>query len=490
MVEEFNVVPKGYKENPDLMPIPPSQRHYGTRTFSFMMFSLSANIPLFFLGPMGKSLGLDIIQTGVGAFLGNLFAIVLAWLIGVAGVKYGITYPVQLRESFGFKGAHVPLVLRGISGTVWFGIEIYAGSLALMMILLMALGVPSDELVMTAIRWIPIACALYVLSFILVMRHGLKGIGAVADWAGPILLLYFIWLVLFLATREEFSPKIPEIFESSAGYFSASFGIYLAAQTNWWATIALNISDLSRGIKIGEPRALPIGLLTGIVGGMTLGSVLGHAAVTMTGVVLPQEIILKFAPGVIAILLGLFFSFLAPWTTDLTANSPPLIDLIMVEGKLSWKTSTILAGIIAFFIAPWWAVGSGPDFVNYITAWASNYGILLGPLAGIMIANFWVTRKGRYDLQRLYTYGPEGPWYANGWSKAAFASLVLTWVLCYIIAYPTGQIAYLAGVPFPGGVITYPAVVISFILYAFLAKAFGEDKVALFETASGAEPLA
>lgn len=221
-----------------------------------------------------------------------------------------------------------------------------------------------------------------------------------------------------------------------------------------------------------------------------MGSVLGHAAVTMTGVVLPQEIILKFAPGVIAILLGLFFSFLAPWTTDLTANSPPLIDLIMVEGKLSWKTSTILAGIVAFFIAPWWAVESGPDFVNYITAWASNYGILLGPLAGIMIANFWVTRKGYYDIQRLYTYGPEGPWYANGWSKAAFTSLVLTWVLCYIIAYPTGQIAYLAGIPFPGGVMTYPAVVISFALYALLAKTFGEDKVTLFEAASGAEPLA
>lgn len=488
--DEFAIVPKGYVENPDLMPLPPSKRIYGVRTFSLMMFSLSANIPLFFLGPMAKALGLDIIQAGVGAFLGNVFAIILAWLIGEPGVKYGITYPIQLRESFGFKGARVPLVLRGISGTVWFGIEIYAGSLALMIILLMALGVPQDDLVITSIRWIPIACALYVLSFILVMRHGLEGIGKVADYAGPVLLLYFIWLTLFLATRKEFSPEIPRVFERSAGYFSASFGVYLAAQTNWWATIALNISDLSRGIKVDEPNALPIGLLFGIVGGMTLGSVLGHAAVTLTGVVLPQEIIIKFAPGLIPVLIGLFFSFLAPWTTDLTANSPPLIDLIMVEAKCSWKKATIFAGIIAFFIAPWWAVESGPDFVDYITAWASNYGILLGPLAGIMIANYWVTRRRHYDLQRLYTYGPEGCWYSNGWSKAAFMSLILTWILCYIIAYPTDQIAHLAGVPFPGGVITYPAVFISFILYVWFAKAFGEDKIELLEPASGTEPSA
>ena len=181
-----------------------------------MMFSLSANIPLFFLGPMAKSLGLNIVQAGVGAFLGNLFAVILAWLIGVAGVKYGITYPVQLRESFGLKGAHVPLVLRGIYGTVWFGIEIYAGSLALMIILLMALGVPSEELVATAIRWIPIACALYVLSFILVMRHGLKGIGAVADWAGPILRFCIYLARPYFWRRGRVFAQNPGDLESSA----------------------------------------------------------------------------------------------------------------------------------------------------------------------------------------------------------------------------------------------------------------------------------
>lgn len=474
MVEGFTVTPKGYKESPDLMPLPPSQRSYGVRTFTFMMFGLNTCIPMFFLGPIGKTLGLNIWQVIVGAFIGNLVAALVAWLNGVVGIKYGVTYPVQLREPFGFRGVHVPVVLRGISGAIWFGIEMYAASLALMMILLMAFRVPTEQIVPTAIRYIPIACALYAVSIVLVMRRGLGAIGRVVDWAGPLLLLYFIWLVVFLAARQEFKPNAASMFVSSAGYFSPGFGIYLAVQTNWWATIALNISDLSRGIKPEESRALPIGLMIGIVVGQMVGSALGHAAASLTGVVLPQELILRFAPGTIAVVIGLLFAFLAPWTTDVTANAPAFVDLLMVEGRLSWKAAVTVGGIIAFFLAPWWAVGSGPKFVDYITNWASNYGILLGPIAGIMVADFWVVKRKSYSLQKLYTYGPEGCWYTNGWSRAAFSSLVLTWVLCYIIAYPTGQISYVGGVPFPGGVIWYPAVALSFIFHVVFTKMFGE----------------
>lgn len=476
MDENLKVVPKGYEENPDLLPLPPDKRHFGTRTFIFMMFGLNTCIPMFFLGPIAKSLGLSIGQAVVGAFLGNLIAVIVAWLNGIAGVKYGITYPVQLRSSFGFKGMRIPVVLRGISGAVWYGIEIYAASLALMMILLMALGIPSEDILMTAIRYIPIACLLYVASIIIVMRRGLGAIGKVADWAGPLMLLYFLWLVIFLLTRSEFKPNIAEMYVSTAGYFSTSFLIYLAVQTNWWATIALNISDLSRGIKQNEPNALPIGMIVGIVFGQMLGSALGHAAASLTGVVLPQEIILKYAPGTIAVLLGLIFAVIAPWSTDVTANAPAFSNLFMTEAKVSWKKAVTIAGIVAFFLAPWWAVEKGPDFVNYITNWASNYGILLGPIAGIMVADFWIVKKGNYDLQKLYSYGQEGYWYSNGWNKAAYYSLVLTWVLCYIIAFPTGQIAYVGKIPFPGGVIWYPAVLISLLLYAYFAKTSGENQ--------------
>ena len=136
MTEEIKskVTSQGYRENPDLMPVPTPRRLYDSKTFMLMMFSMNTCIPMFFLGPIGRSLGLDIWQVLVGAFIGNLSAVIVMWLNSVVGVKYGISYPVQLREPFGFKGIHVPIILRGISGTMWFGVEVYAGSLALMMI--------------------------------------------------------------------------------------------------------------------------------------------------------------------------------------------------------------------------------------------------------------------------------------------------------------------------------------------------------------------
>ena len=470
MAEEIKVTPKGYKENPDLLPAPLNQRWYGMGTWMLMMFSLNTCIPMFFLGPIGATMGLNIWQVLVGAFIGNLAAAIVVWLNGTVGVKYAIGYPIQLREPFGFRGIHIPIVLRGLAGAMWFGIEAYVGSLALVMIILMAIGVPAEENMAMAIRYIPIALVLYVGSFVAVMRHGLKGIGRVADWGGPLLLIYYVWLVIWLTRSPQFAANIPNLFVSSTGYFSAGFGIYLAVQTNWWATFGLNVSDLSRGINPRKPNVLPIGIFVGIVVCQVLGAALGFMAVKLTGHIVPQDLIVTFAPGIPVVILGLIFCFVAPWSTDITANSPPLIDLLMTEGKMSWKRAVVIAAVIAFFVAPWWAVQSGPGIVDYITAWASNYGILLGPIAGIMVANFWVVRKKKYDVQKLYTYGPDGPWYSKGWSKAAYASFVLTWVLCYIIAYPTHQIVVMGGFPFPGGVIWYPAVLFSFGLYILFAK--------------------
>jgi NCS1 family nucleobase:cation symporter-1 len=252
-------------------------------------------------------------------------------------------------------------------------------------------------------------------------------------------------------------------------------------------TVALNISDLTRGIKPkGGQNTLFWGLMIGVVGCQVLGTGLGYAAVAMTGVILPQDIILKYAPGAIAIVIGLIFAFLAPWSTDITANSPPLIDILMASLKLRWRTAVIVAAVIAFFVAPWWAVSKAADYTNYMTAWAGNYGILLGPIAGIMIASFWVTRKKNIDVQKLYTYGPSGYWGAGGFVKSAFASLLLTWIVCYIIAIvaniasglpplsSAGFIAYIGPIPFPGSVTWYPATVFSFLFMWALQKVFKE----------------
>ena len=472
------VTPKGYTENPDLMPTPRSQQKYGSWTWMLMMFSMNTCIPMFFLGPIGQGLGLNFWQALWGSLIGNLAAVIVMWLNGVVGVRHGLTYPVQLRSTFGFRGTHIPVIMRGISGLMWFGIEAWAGSLAITMIVVSLIpGIPKDQVLAVSIHYLWIALIVYLGSFVLVMLFGLQGIGQMANWAGPIMLVYFVWLVIWLLTRGEFKPNIPSLWVSKAAWFSVPFFLYLAVQTNWWATVALNISDISRGINPQKKGAFGTGLFVGIVLCQMLGTALGFTAVALTGTILPQDIIVKFSPGLIPAIIGLLFAFLAPWSTDMTANSIPLFNILMSTFKLRWKPAVIIGTVIAFFAVPWWHVDSGQTYVNYIQAWAGNYGILLGPIAGIMIANYWLVNKQKLDMAGLYTKGGGKYWFSNGWSISAYAALVATWVACYVIAALLGQMAYIAGIPFPGGVIWYFSVVLAILFEWFFATVIKEGKM-------------
>ncbi len=481
MADTATVVPKGYTENPDLMPTPRAQQKYGGWTWTLMMFSMNTCIPMFFLGPIGQGMGLDIWQALVGSLIGNLAAVVVMWLNGTVGVRHGLNFPVQLRATFGFKGTNIPVILRGLSGLIWFGIEAWAGSLAITMIVVKIAGVPADMVTATAIKWLVVALVVYLGSFILVMLFGLEGIGKMANWAGPVMLVYFIWLVIYLLTKSEFQANIPNLFVSKVSYFSLPFLGYLAVQTNWWATIALNMSDISRGINPEKKGAFGIGLFFGIVLGQMIGTVLGYVAVSLTGTILPQDIIVKYAPGFIPMIIGLLFAFLAPWSTDMTANSIPFINILMSVFKMRWKPAVIASSVIAFFVAPWWLVENGQQYINVIMSFAGNYGILLGPIAGIMIASYWLVHKEKLEMGDLYNNGPGKYWYKNGWSQAAYVSLVLTWVACYATAALINQMSFFqigsVKIPFPGGVIWYFSVLYAIVFeWFFSAKVFKEVK--------------
>jgi nucleobase:cation symporter-1, NCS1 family len=473
---DVSVTPRGYTENPDLLPVPRAQQKYGGWTWTLMMFSMNTCIPMFFLGPIGQGLGLNMWQALIGSLVGNVAAVVVMWLNGVVGVRFGLNYPVQLRGSFGFSGGHVPVILRGLAGLMWFGIEAWAGSLAITMIVVKLTGVPVDQVTAVAIKYLIIALVVYLLSFVLVMLFGLQGIGKMANWAGPIMLVYFVWLVIWLMTRSEFSGNIPNLWVSKVGYFSLPFLAYLAVQTNWWATVALNISDISRGINPQKKGAFGMGLFVGIVLCQVLGTFLGFTASTLTGTILPQDIIVKYSPGTIWAIVGLLFAFLAPWSTDMTANSIPLFNILMSTFKLRWKPAVIVGTIVTFFVVPWWHVQSGQQYIDYIQGWAGNYGILLGPIAGIMIANFWIVRKRKMDVQALYTRPTKGRW-----RLAGFLALLGTWVLCYVTAALIGQMSYATigsvKIPFPGGVIWYFSVVYAIVL-EWLFGSLIKDKTA------------
>jgi len=56
-------------------------------------------------------------------------------LVGHAGAKHGIPYPVLARTAFGVRGAMLPAILRAIVACGWFGIQTWLGGQAIYTIL-------------------------------------------------------------------------------------------------------------------------------------------------------------------------------------------------------------------------------------------------------------------------------------------------------------------------------------------------------------------
>ena len=445
----------------DLKPIPPSQRNISPWTYWWMMFSMNTCIPMFFLGPMAYSNGLSLGQALLAAFLGNLAVVLVLILNSYPGWRYGIPYPIQLRPAFGRRGAEIPVVLRGIVGAGWYGIEAYNGSLAVLMIILAMLGFEAGQIQELSYRYVGVIVIPYVALATLVMMKGLRGIGFVAKYGGPLMFLYFVWLLFYMRGHAG-----ETVFPAGVALTSSAFLSYLAVQTNWWATVALNISDLSRGLITGKKglTALILAPLLGIVAAQVAGTALGYLLTLYSGYVTPQEIVLYTAPGMAAVLIGEIFAFLAPFSTDVTANIPPIMDILQSTLRLSRRAAAVGSGVIGLVLAPWWAVENGQEIVNWVFQFSANYGVLLGPIAGIMLADYYIAGKRRYDVDLLYSGK------MPAWGKAGLASLTLSIIIIYMVSAALGELVRVGPLVFPTQLSWYVGVASGLLLHLLLAR--------------------
>jgi NCS1 family nucleobase:cation symporter-1 len=174
------------------------------------------------------------------------------------------------------------------------------------------------------------------------------------------------------------------------------------------------------------------------------------------------------APGAIALILGELFAFLAPFSTDVTANIPPIIDILTASFKLSIRKAALIAGIIGFVIAPWWAVDKGQDYVNYVTSFSANYGVILGPIAGIMLADYYIIRKMKYTERELYSN--TGIKWLEGINWAGITSLILAIATSYMYSWLRGELQTVGFLVFPSPLSWYIGVLSGLVLQVVLFK--------------------
>src|SRR5216117_1086613 len=117
--------------NPDLAPTPLARRTWSTYHIAALWIGMSVVITTYTLASGLMQQGMTWSQAMLTILLGNTIVLVPMILNAHAGTKYGVSFPVLCRASFGVKGAYVPAILRALVACGWFGIQTWIGGLAL-----------------------------------------------------------------------------------------------------------------------------------------------------------------------------------------------------------------------------------------------------------------------------------------------------------------------------------------------------------------------
>jgi NCS1 family nucleobase:cation symporter-1 len=234
-------------------------------------------------------------------------------------------------------------------------------------------------------------------------------------------------LLLWWITKQAggFGPvlRAPSKFHSTAE-FMRFFVPSLTGMVGFWATVALNIPDFTRYAK--SQKAQTLGQALGLPTAMTLYSFIG-VAVTSASVVLfgeaiwdPVALLGRFNQPAVA-LVALIALLIATLNTNVAANvvSPSNDFSNLNPRRISFRTGGLITGVVGVLMMPWKLLS---DFSAYIFGWLVGYSGLLGPIAGVMIADYFVVRRSTLRVDDLYRR--DGLYeYKGGFNPRAVAAL-------------------------------------------------------------------
>jgi NCS1 family nucleobase:cation symporter-1 len=200
----------------------------------------------------------------------------------------------------------------------------------------------------------------------------------------------------------------------------------LTGMIGFWATLSLNIPDFSR--YACSQRDQIVGQALGLPLTMALYSFIGVAVTSATTIIYgapiwePVDVLTRFSNPIVLVVAMLALC-IATLATNIAANvvSPANDFSHLAPRKISFRTGGLITGVIGVVMMPWKLVA---DPSGYIFTWLVGYSALLGPIGGIMIADYYVWRRRQLHVAGLYRTDSEYR-YTNGFSFVAIFALVI-----------------------------------------------------------------
>lgn len=458
--------PQSSLSNADLAPVGAAQRTWNWWHFCALWIGMSVCIPTYTMASGLIDSGMSWSQAMWTIFLGNTIVLLPMILNAHAGARYGIPFPVFARASFGVLGANLPAMLRALVACGWFGIQTWFGGAALYQ-LAKALwpGVATLPAVLPAGLGLSTGEALGFLVFwalnVWFILKGTESIKWLESFAAPFLIVVGLALLGWATTKAGgFGPILsqPSRFATTPEFMKVFFPS-LTAMVGFWATLSLNIPDFTRYARSQKDQM--VGQALGLPPTMTLYAFIGVAVTSATAIIFPGggvvwdpvELLGRIG-GPVTVLLSMVALSVATLTTNLAANVvSPANDFSNLSPRfISFRTGGLITAFAGILMMPWKLLASSQ---GYIFTWLIGYSALLGPIGGVMIADYFVLRGRELDVDDLYRRGGRYE-YSGGVNPRAIVALLAGVLPCVpgflATAFPA---AYPDVAPFFKGVYSY-----------------------------------
>ena len=390
--------------NEDLAPVPAAKRTWSGYNYAALWVSMSVNILTYMLAASLIQGGMDWKQAVATIFVGNAIVLAPMLLNAHPGAKYGIPFPILARASFGVLGANIAAVLRALVACGWFGIQTWIGGEAINT--LVGTLIPSwrDNPYGTAICF-----AIFWLINVAVIVAGIESIRFLQGISAPILLGVGLLLLGWAATQAGgFGPMLaaPSKFTSTTDLLKFLIPA-LNGTVGFWATVSLNIPDFSRFARSQREQAW--GQALALPSTMTLYAFIGVAVTSATVQIYgsaiwdPVQLLSRFHSPV-AVVISLLAILLATLNVNIGANvvSPANDFSNCWPRRISFKIGGLITCFMGIAMMPWKLLA---DHKTFIFGWLGGYAAFLGPVAGIMICDYFVIRKTILLVDDLYLRG-------------------------------------------------------------------------------------
>ncbi len=415
--------------NQDIAPTTKEQRQWSLYNYLSLWIGMAHNIPTYLMAGGFIVLGLSWWEAILTVFAGNMIVLVPILLNAHPGTKYGIPFPVLARASFGVVGAGIPAFLRALVGAGWFGIETAIGGQAIQTFLLMIIpGWAHFSGTFTFVGmnlggWI--SFMIFWLMNIWIIYHGIQAVRRFEAWAGPLVLLLGIGLLIWaVSAAHGFGPMLAR---PARVHGAALWAIEIPALTSvvgFWSTLSLNIPDFTRFAK--SQKAQEWGQALGLPLTMTIFSGIGVLVTSATIVVFHHAIsdpitLLGHFHNIFILIISLGAVVVATLSVNVAANIvSPAYDFIQLFPKqLNFSRGGLITGILGILMVPWLLI-SNPHI--YIFTWLDVYSGFLGPIAAILIADYWVFRRTTLKVIELYESSGQY-YYKHGYNPLAIWAL-------------------------------------------------------------------